>query len=545
MLFFLDYTLSVILRLRKGSSFSEAGKKNMKLNPALIQEEMLPRTVNRLQKDALWTRRLTYPCLYTGEAYWDDEAIYILRVEDAPLMPPPGRNLTFFFIGEAPPAYQHSDCNLLWITEQEEPAVLLNALMHIFRKYQRLERRILLAMTERNFLFRFGEWMHELSRNPISGLTADYVMLFMGCKPLDDRSSKLYKYYVDNWVLPYPGGNAISSEDISYSVADKGYMQTWTSPIPLLNSADLYGYRSLVYNVQNDGQTIASVIIDEVLEPLTDYHYGVISIAQELLDIYMHSENYSTGVSKDLERLTLELLEHRRVIPESNIQSSLNTFGWKWDDSYFCFILRSQLEKVENETLNSYAVSLERMIAESCCVTFRKEAFVVVNLSRAKKSREAVMAAIKAYLRDNLLLVCSTAEFSDYKRIYYYSKLAGEALKLGLRHEPSQWIYRAEDYLLPVLLNECMRDNVAETLLPMGLRRLICHDSEKGTEYVKLLEQYLSNERSLLRTAQAAYVHKNTLLYRLDRMKVLLDMDLDDPDIRLQLLIVCRLLHQT
>ena len=82
-------------------------------------------------------------------------------------------------------------------------------------------------------------------------------------------------------------------------------------------------------------------------------------------------------------------------------------------------------------------------------------------------------------------------------------------------------------------------------LIPAGLRNLLSYDRDHGTEYTRCLRVFLENSMNIARTVADLYIHRNTFLYRLERIKKLLDMDLDDPDVRLLLLLSYRILDGT
>ena len=57
------------------------------------------------------------------------------------------------------------------------------------------------------------------------------------------------------------------------------------------------------------------------------------------------------------------------------------------------------------------------------------------------------------------------------------------------------------------------------------------------------LKAYLECNCNLVRTAQRLYLHKNTLLYRLNHIRSILRCDLDDADQRLLLMLSFKLLE--
>ncbi len=64
---------------------------------------------------------------------------------------------------------------------------------------------------------------------------------------------------------------------------------------------------------------------------------------------------------------------------------------------------------------------------------------------------------------------------------------------------------------------------------------LAAYDARHNTKLVKTLEAYLDCGGSLVDTAAALYIHRNTLLHRLERIKQLCPLDLRDPLQRLNL----------
>ena len=88
-------------------------------------------------------------------------------------------------------------------------------------------------------------------------------------------------------------------------------------------------------------------------------------------------------------------------------------------------------------------------------------------------------------------------------------------------------------YLL-TMIQDHVRD---EALIHPAFDRLKRYDAEKREELYETLYQYLLNERSIVQSAQALGIHKNSLLYRLQRMESIIDVDLEAPEKRTYLLL--------
>lgn len=100
------------------------------------------------------------------------------------------------------------------------------------------------------------------------------------------------------------------------------------------------------------------------------------------------------------------------------------------------------------------------------------------------------------------------------------------------------------DHVLPCMLDACLNELPVESLLTQGLRALIDHDQQKNSEYLHTLDLYLQNETSVSRTAEALFIHRSSLLKRLDKIYRLLGSTLDTPEERLYLRLCLELLRR-
>lgn len=88
-----------------------------------------------------------------------------------------------------------------------------------------------------------------------------------------------------------------------------------------------------------------------------------------------------------------------------------------------------------------------------------------------------------------------------------------------------------QDFLI-----EELKDFYKTTLKP-----LVDYDRDKSTELVKTLEAYFQFNGNLSRSSEYLYTHYNTILYRIERIKQITGMDLDNPNDRLNLEIALKI----
>ena len=70
-------------------------------------------------------------------------------------------------------------------------------------------------------------------------------------------------------------------------------------------------------------------------------------------------------------------------------------------------------------------------------------------------------------------------------------------------------------------------------LIHPDIERLIDHDRENGSELFQTLKTYLANERNVSQTAKALFLHRNSVIYRIDKINSIMKTSLDSADNRL------------
>ena len=114
---------------------------------------------------------------------------------------------------------------------------------------------------------------------------------------------------------------------------------------------------------------------------------------------------------------------------------------------------------------------------------------------------------------------------SDYRRGFAE---ASEALQMGqsLNHDGSVThfndlgVYR---YLYKIARMDDLRDMYQDQVA-----RIATYDRRKGTDLLDTLETYLECAGNLTKTSERLFVHRNTLIQRLERLQSLCDIDIQD-----------------
>ncbi|MEA2589759.1 MAG: hypothetical protein QOH66_2686, partial [Actinomycetota bacterium] len=126
---------------------------------------------------------------------------------------------------------------------------------------------------------------------------------------------------------------------------------------------------------------------------------------------------------------------------------------------------------------------------------------------------------------------------SDYPRSYREAVLALRIQRLSQGMERVTFYDGLGVYRILADLKDL---SLVESFVRVWLGSLIDYDEQKGADLVMTLTSYLEHGGNYEATAHALAVHRNTLKYRLQRIREISGRDLGDPDTNFNLQLATR-----
>lgn len=109
------------------------------------------------------------------------------------------------------------------------------------------------------------------------------------------------------------------------------------------------------------------------------------------------------------------------------------------------------------------------------------------------------------------------------------------ALREGQQRESNELIFRYGDFRVDLICSELLKQVDVPYLIAYDVSNIAAYDEENGTNLLDTLEAYLRNERSMTRTSNNLFLHRNSVAYRIEKVKALLRCDMDNPEARIGL----------
>lgn len=177
---------------------------------------------------------------------------------------------------------------------------------------------------------------------------------------------------------------------------------------------------------------------------------------------------------------------------------------------------------------------------------FAKENVIVcfLEVSRLADRQGAYYAGLNRSLKKFLAETSGIAGLSNTftnlsgARIAYMQ--AEAAIENGRVTNPKSSIFYFRSYALVSMVINASGNLPAEAYFSENLQTLIEHDKSAPISYLQTLRVFLCNSMSYSRTAEELYIHRSTVVDRINRIERELEVDLRDPDTRLQLEIILK-----
>lgn len=118
--------------------------------------------------------------------------------------------------------------------------------------------------------------------------------------------------------------------------------------------------------------------------------------------------------------------------------------------------------------------------------------------------------------------------FSDLKALIDHLHACQRTVDLASFDDNESSIVFVENYKMPISYLVLKRTPNGMHLCHPAIGRIRAHDQENETHYFETLKAYLLNEMNYQKVAEKLFIHKNTVIYRIQRIEELFHLNLKD-----------------
>ena len=209
--------------------------------------------------------------------------------------------------------------------------------------------------------------------------------------------------------------------------------------------------------------------------------------------------------------------EYALLLQERNLQ--INKYQY---ENWFCVVIK-HLDKGKSLPADYLCTSIESRISRCTAVPYKNYIAVLYMLSPHEEIHKVMQDCLIPFLENMHLQAGVSTIFSDIFDAANYCSQALAALKCIVDKQPPIQIIHFEDIALEYILKNSTGGFDPKLMLTPGMINLL-RISEK-VDYWGTLKCYLDNACNIAITTRKLYIHRSTLIYRLEKIEEYVRLD--------------------
>ena len=440
-----------------------------------------------------------YLCLTAGDA---------LTPEMAAL------DCAFLTIGE--PVLRPKCC--ITVSEEQTIPELLDLLQELFERFSRFHSALAEAALAPDYrALALCTW--EMAGKPV--ILMDGSLRILALAPDRDFPDD------PEWIHMRKYGFA-SLEGLR-ALRESGDFSTLThSEGPVLFREGTFSNSTIVSSIVFNGACMARACMTGLLGPLSPLDLETMRLLSEQLDRKVRTDSVlQQGIGSNPAYSVLYDLLRGMKLDNRLIDTRLGgLLGWK--SGRYC-VLSVPAAAIDDVAYKYYSGLLENRL--DCFCVHCEDGLVAIIHMKSPQDMPDILASLREFLSENGFAGGMSDPFEDVLLLKDHHEQAATALQYA---DGGPGLYLFSACAMRHLLSFFPQERLGALVHP-ALLTLREQDRVSGSELYETLRIYLENERSLVKTAKALFIHRNTLLYRLEKLHQLVELDLEDAELRLYL----------
>lgn len=319
--------------------------------------------------------------------------------------------------------------------------------------------------------------------------------------------------------------------------------------LPIAVSQDLYGY----------------IIVWQTVRKLTEFDYVILQQASTIIALERIKAKEIEEVKLKIRHDFFDDLLSGKITSPDTLQTLCDLHGINPNYMYYCVVVNIETNEVDKlEDMISRRYKMEN-IAQTCVdliykltykakgeiTCFYRNNRVIILVGQNNEHTPILVNEAKQYateLHEELVRKTNKSFLigigQQYKSISLINKSFSEANEMiRLMHQINEKnvVSHFEDYSVYHLLDSNVNDAELDDFFQKCLGKIYEHDNLHGTSYISTLENYFYNNQNVTETSKAMYLHRNTLNYRIEKIKEILNTDLKNSEELLRIQIALKI----
>lgn len=295
--------------------------------------------------------------------------------------------------------------------------------------------------------------------------------------------------------------------------------------------------------VKVNGVTISYISIFCENEPILDYHLDWINQLCHITSIEIQKrQDLLINQGSAYELLLTDLLE-KRITDRLVVLRRIELLKRKIEKYLYVVSIRKNNPSGSQTFSAVEQKSLRTMFPGSISVGYHGDAVLLISSADGTFPTADGIASLDQRLSNSGLIAGVSLSFTDIMDLRRYYLQSTKALELGKYIFSSGGFHRYSDYTVYHALQLCIEKVDLRDLCHPGILRLQESSDPGDNDLLQTLYLYLLYMKDVKRVSEALGIHRSTLFYRLNKIKDITGVSLDDGNTVFQLMFSFKLIE--
>ncbi len=307
-------------------------------------------------------------------------------------------------------------------------------------------------------------------------------------------------------------------------------------------------------------QIYGYIVVWQTVRELTEFDYIILEKASTIMALERIKAKEIEEVKLKIRQDFFDDLLTGKITSSESIQTLSELHGLNYQYKYLCMVvnIESQEPSVSQDFI-ARKVHLENKARKCVELVYEHSKFITgeitcfhrnnriiiligqnesrpsISVQEAKKYGNDIFEILNKYAQQTTFLIGIGSQYDTLHLLHKSFSEANESIRLMQKFDEKGGVSHFEDHSVYHLLDSNIKGIELEAFFIKSLGAIYEHDRLHETSYIVTLENFFHNNLNISETAKAMFLHRNTLIYRIEKIKEILNSDLKNSDELLQI----------
>lgn len=445
-------------------------------------------------------------------------------------------SIALVFNTELPNGWNHTcEGNLIFVISENSIFEVFNQIQDIHQDSSRLldgSASLLECIIRGKEVREVIETGYDILNNPIM---------------LMDTSYKVLSYKTDTTVEDEVWADLVTRGYSSYKYVTKFKYERIIEKVLLnedpviLDTGVAEKIRRIIGKIQVNDKCMGYLAVLEYKQPFQGHDVKIAKLICEVISSIMKEDKWQKNARGLMwENLIQDLLEGR-VTEESELSDRLQSCEWVPDQN-MCMVSVDMSRFNDPSFIDYFRVQIHKLAPQCRSIYYNDAVSIILELGKTDAYENNISSLI-SFLKDNGLYAGCSNRFSDLLDIDRYYKQSRKALFFGRLMEPAKRMAKYHNYILSDFIYDASLHLNLKSFCHEGVLKLHEYDQLNGTDYHRTLSVFLKMNKNVIAASEVLFIHRNTVNYRLEKIKELLGMNFKETEETMHVLMTYKIME--